>query len=953
MLSWEESYKVNYRLEQDTTPENLILFTCIPIEEILDARKSYNLEPEMDQVIVSQFIAQTYSLLNRTFHEQLETKRSRSNEGEHDAHYNVSSHHTYRLPLFKKNGMIYVKYVCFRTDQQLFSNLYFLRKFNLKLYASTNRSDQGQFPHFVSLIRNVSPFSEIKIVQEITQSLGEPYSNCTDEWKWNSKTYRTKFDCLNDCLKTKERYIRFLYSDADDGYVNLSQKFIDTKNKDECYRHCEKDSCTLEIYTGVMNYKYNAFGYMLRAYLHSKLDFYLSFFGLIGTFLSVSVNEQLPYILCYAVKLICVKLERPQTLHTRLRIWIKIVLFILSLLSTVIICLYMICTYDQIKKEPIRSIITKFSNDAKPFSVVMCSPIQYIMYGQIRRDGDEEIMTKFTLQAIVNLTDSGLDKLVESIYLTYGSRKRSVLYRKSDRIYFRKSYYKKLKKNELFSRCFRIEIERKELAYESLLSIAMLVIKLRVTCQKDYLTVHIVDVDQEFNLHNSIYKEEFKILKFIKFAEASSARSNCSRYSELKCKSRASCISSCSHQKYLENHQAIAVTNRTMFDKDISDLNQIADYRFTDRNEPEIEEQCLKEFPKYDCTSIHFIDSIKAQINYKDRYEINLSFEKTEIHEQIISWDKLVLSIINVLSLFFGLNVAMFTQTLAKLVSSTLTRRRSRMIGMKKHLKRTMIAICACGFITHLFVIFYAIVNETFIASGYFDRNRTIDLPDLTFCFDFSDKQIDANHRLTGYYLSNLTDDISFKTVFKEIAYITTNKTLKHLSPDELLVSDKFRTHTFIFNKMKCLVINSLMPYNDENYYFDSELYPFKIYLTDHAKKREIYFLGKKKFSKEMNEIYKFIFNENSTSNFTYKHLVTIILMENVYDDLFRYLKNPMLLFNGQEFDDTTTYLKEMHNLIQTKYGFLTTAFPLEQQSFDLEINDLLFEQFYLHVSFF
>ena len=67
-----------------------------------------------------------------------------------------------------------------------------------------------------------------------------------------------------------------------------------------------------------------------------------------------------------------------------------------------------------------------------------------------------------------------------------------------------------------------------------------------------------------------------------------------------------------------------------------------------------------------------------------------------------------------------------------------------------------------------------------------------------------------------------------------------------------------------------------------------------------------------------------------------------------IHNDKFNFIKNPLLLLYGEnDVNDPDRYLKR---LINFKRGLSTLNLPLEKEAFNNEIDDDLFEQYYLQV---
>lgn len=966
-LLYHDRYKVNYHLirgEVTQLADSFNLYSCYWIPEILRVKNlilkerdtaAYNtieLHSETN-VIVSEFLRETYALLKAVFDESLRKRKNSSEIG------------NYKFPLQKDGSSIYINHICYRLDQQLLSNLEFLDRFNQKIFS--NRISQQldrHFFHMIYLLRNVSTFNLFKISNIITQHI-ESYSDCVSERTIHSKTTYSKFDCINNCLKRKHRYNLYLYTEDDDGHLNLSNTAFNPAHNRECRSECSKNDCIIELFMSVLDVRFKTYNIMFVGDLAtSELEFYLQVAGLTCLFLSISVNETVSMLLCLIANLVC-KLGQGfrRNFCRRVSFSIKIVILLISLAGALVIGLKLVYDFHQSLIWPAISASSTFTNVNKPFSIVLCFPIQFLVNGQLGSQAeDAEILQKLTFEQLVNSTNDGYEKLVSDIYMTYGSTKRIINYFYSKKVYFRNSSYFTNDhsygghgEKTFFSRCFRLEIKRNEMLYQSLLTVGSLVIELREN-GLDRLSTYLVHVSQEFNLKAYLFERRFKILAGISDLKETSRKANCTnKYSEESlsqnskaCRSKASCLSRCICRRYLEKHNSLP-TN-TLIDEDFFFDREISSIRFNSSIDSEIAEQCAEHYSKEECQGERFMSSYKMQVTYENKIEINLCFETIIIQEMDISMAKLIFALINVIGVAFGLNLIKLGRLVAAATTSLLQIRLGKYFN-----KKVLLAFCSLGFFGHVFVIFHGIVSDEYVRSGYFDQRKTTDLPDLTFCFTFDQSKIDSAHPLTVDYLNSLTNDVTFETMFVNFSFLNEQKEVEYLSPKQLLSCEEFATQTvFYFFNMKCFSIHPKAQTEGASYYFSEFLYPFKVQLSDQAKQNEIFFIGKKSGSKGMNELYKFQF-EKGDKHLSSKFLVQIVPMIITVVDKFKYFKHPMSLLlriigQEQDFTGVTEYLERIEQTTKTEFGILTKSFPLSDQTTDqnYEIQEALFKQFFL-----
>lgn len=949
LLLFDERYKVNYHLARSGPSkfaDSFDIYSCIWINELLRWKKLALMElnegqvnttePHLEtNVIVSKFLQEAYDFLDATFRESLRKA-------------NISYPENYEMPLQRSDRFIYINHVCYRLNQTLLSNLRYMTRFNHKIFSNRLIPDKPdrRFMHFLYRVRNSTSFSFFKISNIITQHLEPPYSTCANERTIRSKRALSKFDCMNICLKSKHRHNLYLYTADDNDYLNLSSVVFSPNDSRACRLECAGDDCTIELFMSVQNVGYKIYNTVYQAYLAtSELEFCLQFFGLAGLFLNISVNETVPVLLCSIVNYLVSKFRSLQreTIHQRALFSAKAIVLLISLTAATGIGLKLIYDYHQSLRYPILTDISVFTNEDSPYAVILCIPVQFLVNGQIGGpEEDLKMFQNFTFEKLVNLTNGGHAKLVNNIQMTYGSKIRSINHTYSRKVYFRKSPYDG---QELFSRCFWLDIKRTEMPYQSLLTVGSLVIHLKNNSIQ-HVSTYLVHPEKEFNLQAYLYERKFKVLGAIIESIETSWKTNCTNeYSEnSKCFSRSSCTSMCIGQRYLESHKSLP-TN-TLIDEDFFSGLAISKLRFNHSIDSKINNECEKLHMKPECRRKVFLPSYKMQVVNEHQIEINLCFETLKHQEQPISLVKLVFSLINLVGIFFGLNLIKVSHALSRATASLLRFRQRNYLN-----KQITLAVCSLGFLIHVFVIFDGIVSGDYIMSGFYNESKSTDLPDLVFCFKFQSK-VDPAHKLTGRYLNELTSDMTFETLFANFSFLNERKEVEFLSPKQLLASENFGKHVFYFFNMKCLTIHPRAAYEAESYYFSEYLYPFKVHLSKEAKQNDVIFIGKKKGSKDMNELYKFQFSNDEAYSFRY--LVTIVPLEITVVDIFKYLKNPLslllrILGQEQDFTEPTEYFRSIEQTTKSNYGFTTKTFPLvtdESTDLDHEIHEALFMQF-------
>lgn len=932
-----ESYKVNYRTIKNTFQkfdEDFNLSACFYIPEVQKVMHKRN-ESLATYMRVSDVLSESFKFFEKIFYE---------NGGK-------------QMPIRFAESFSVINSVCYIVDQRLYSNLKIFHdeNMNIKLFVNS-QSINYTHPHFVFLIRNTTVFHLIRISKTVSEYMGKPYDDCeakwTDKYQKNYTTY-SRFECFNNCLKRKKKYFLYLYKNDEHDYLNFSEIYFNKKDKVDCLKECQKFNCLLETYMAVRNDKFEtivnhglAFPVIINIHFCLQVDdfihlffkfinrffFAIKFLGLIALFLNISVNETFPYLLDASTSHINQKFKKSKEKFEKIFYHLKIALTIINLATLTFISSLLIIDYISQVRNPIYSTVSNFEY-LESISVIICVPVKFLIAFDYQN---------LTYHELEYLTNDINHKFIKNIYLSYGSQENEIDYFYSSKVYFKNDEFESYNGTR-FSRCFRIEVSKKEALYRSLLTIGVLVIELK-GIESYKINIYVVEKNDEFNSNQKCVDRRFKILKLVTTLSEESKDSNCFYYSSLnlKCKSRTSCLSACRLENYLEIHDKLL--SNELIDKDLLD-RPISNYNFTDHRDEEIYTKCLNKYKKNDCKMTNFLPSFKSQMMYDDRIEINLMWENVAIKYYDYEIGKLLINILNIGDIFFGLNLI----RLSKTFFLVLRRVRILSIDFNGMYQKVIFVICSFGFILHSFVIFRDIIFSDLFCSGYFTNTANNQLPDLCFCFTYDQSKIQPDYLLTGKYLDELTGHIKFETIFKQIFYISENKENVFFNMTNYKESADFEFSIFFYLEMKCLVISPKLLFSEADFLFERHMYPIKIFLTDYAKNQTIFFISKKKDSKEMNEIYKFIFKEDELH--TNKYLVNIVSIKLKSNDLFKYIKSPLNLIIGEtDTSKISEYLKNMEYITKTKYGFLTTYFPLGSQNFKYIVDNILFNQYYYQV---
>ena len=925
---WEERYKLNYRLISETLdviddPISL----CIPINELKqDSMFKTSLNEFADNNLTSSAFLRTAI---RPLNEQMSNSiGGLANVFRLEQSYIINRHACF---IFNHNRNLNV------------TNLF--ARFKYKVFVLGN----GWKPFFNEFIyvnyrRNyVSLFKIYKLTIK-SEQLENVYAN--------------RFECLNTCLKEKDRKSLYMYDWNDTQAIDLNASERNETAEKECDKQCKKRSSYL-IYIlavsesnivdvkGMMNISYRNIHFETYP-SYSTGEFALQFIGLITLFLNLNVNETIPGLLNLVFK----KFFASSTRKLR-EIFpkIKISLSIISLIVVYQVATHMINEFNHNSKHPIETKISDYSEAIQPFSMVVCLPVKHLILGQnfsnhlnVRTDTD--VLNSYTFDALRKLTDGGLEAKIKEIYTIYGGRKMLRKYEiAKNKVYFRKCTFEFPAaqlgqaadyRETLFSRCYHLNFKFKEYNYERILPISNMVL---ATDYKPYFSIYLLSRNESFNSNSYHFNGDYKVIRQYTRWSTSSQRSNCTNYPT----NRQSMIDSCINREYLRKH--FSLTTSSVFDQDVFSSYVLMNNHFNETIDEQIVNECEDRYRRSDCNANYFVSGYNRARTYDDRFELNLYYELIRNVEQDPSKWKLTLNLLNLESIFFGTNA-----TKALTTCFAILRLVFRFKQHKRMFEHFVFVLCLVGFLNHIYIVYKDIVTNELTQSGFYSKNDTFTFPDLVFCFEL-DQEPDPNYKLTGSYLNDISKRLESR--FRKLSYLA-NGTFVDLDPFSIDESNLFRFKIFIHNDFKCLELSTDLVYYEGDFNFVNDPCALKVHLNDQFRiddETNVYFLTKKQGSKQFNEIYKLELKCFLLMSSCRSFSVTLEVFDITYLDKFRHLKQPMSLFlEVNDVNNADRYLNKMQSFFRSNFNLSTRSVPFYMDDFDLEIDDELFEQYYLQI---
>ena len=238
-------------------------------------------------------------------------------------------------------------------------------------------------------------------------------------------------------------------------------------------------------------------------------------------------------------------------------------------------------------------------------------------------------------------------------------------------------------------------------------------------------------------------------------------------------------------------------------------------------------------------------------------------------------------------------------------------------------------------------------------------------LPNPLFCFQFSQKNLTEHHRLTGEYLDEITSDLNYKEIFKKIVY--NNKThwntlkmrkLNSTIRSKFYSSDEIELNHLYYSTMKCFEIDLKIIYENDDFSFLDDKFILKIHLNKKFRKssRQVFF-----HYRQMSSVQKlgagFLYNigkigkRHSKEPSFHNYELEFRQFDTKIKDNFEILKNPIKLFGKQvNENDISGYFNRMKEKFKDDFNLTTGDLLLDNDLMKIEIDNDLFEQFYLQI---
>ena len=319
--------------------------------------------------------------------------------------------------------------------------------------------------------------------------------------------------------------------------------------------------------------------------------------------------------------------------------------------------------------------------------------------------------------------------------------------------------------------------------------------------------------------------ENFDFIEKIKRRSIINKKEEESPYDHLACASQRNCIQQCMNAEFAKEYKNISAYST--IDKDhftrFQWNNSFPVYQETN----EFKKICENKFPLKDYYEAYFVEN--DQVGELDSnnltVKLNLYYDVYESYEYDTSSYKLVIDVLNIVSILFGQNAFRLLLILNLLIGT-----KFKLKANKFHLL-PIYMLCSIGLAYHIYYIWDEIIDGELILNAHYDVINPIEIPELVFCFNYDRTAIDRNYLLTGSYLKAISKDITKRTIFKTISYLT-NRTDVWTTLESNLTDSNLKIATFFLLDKKCFKIVQNLTYDTKQLLYEDTNRVLSIHLN-------------------------------------------------------------------------------------------------------------------------
>lgn len=863
----------------------------------------------------------------------------------------------FRIELDELHSFFANNYTCFVVDQnEELRKADHFQQIDFKLFAF----EPGAKPLFFEMLfvhrNNNVNFHELVLQKVEVLYKNSEHSPCQYDLCTENGLQYSFWSCFYYCLKKSATKMIYLYERTENLFVNLSDGRRNVTQELECIRSsCHHRSSCLRTSYNSFNFKnenhkplirMNTFIYQAY-YPIDDLDFYLQLIGLIALFLNVSLVQVTPGLLRVTARaaLRTLKVQhriRFDRLMKGTKLFVKVAcLCLLGFLSFLIVK-----DFYQNLRYPIELHHYTIEPRSLPISIVLCVPVQTLIYNgtaEPSRSVEEAILRNNSFEMIEQLTDDGLPKVLQTpIYVSYESIEKRLDYEVSKSVLFANGTYKlDYQPTVLLRRCFRIDFNHNETAYEHYLLLAEIILRIR---NNSRVKIYPTQRGENFLSGNTFeFKAKSGVYMVTTRRSVNALGSNCTNYSErsdLECGCQRHCIERCIAANFLANHSSITTT--VVIEKEELAKMRRGDFGrlyFNMTPDRQIENDCREKFSQVDCEEQTFKDRHRYGHREPGEYKINLYNYFVYSLQQSDSYEKLALKFLNILSIIYGFSIKKFLNFILSFREFRST--------YKRLCERFILLVTLALFVYNVFVIVYEVINEQLVVSATFKQIDQLQLPDIVFCVNILDIMPDyqqeiEHHKVTGRLLDELTSNYTLHTFLAKLVYLNNENGFTEFKAEE---HEKalFEFQTYLFLNLKCWQISTKITYSQIDLYSLDDPYLIKFYLNRTSLPKFFYFAEKSPDSKVFTRIVKLLSSErvNRKSKCDHSKQTTV--------EKFGFLQHPLAWFYERfygmtEIQSRTDYLDKLKNDFRRQHHLTTRSVVLEPEHFDYEIQEPLFQ---------
>ena len=761
---------------------------------------------------------------------------------------------------------------------------------------------------FAQIVSQFSSFEQLSV-----QTKGPPYSNCSES--------NGKFGCLNECFRKKFRLARYFYWGNETGSIHLSQSTNRTIEENEkiCFEKCWRENCEIVQFVPSPNYHNPRTTRLEATPKLGEFDFWVQFIGLVCSFANISLNQ----LVSMTIKFASSKVRR-----RRMRIGlfcVKWAILFLSLTYCGYLYTSMVLKHQAEERNPTRKEITRNLIKQNVIRLAICLDIKdYFINNWDRLNADlyyrfsVNNITK-TMSKIEKATDSALDDYLESIHLNYQDRMFRVNYFLEPKVLFRYLF-------SFMYRCFILTISPD---YQLMPSNPKLTIKFKED-KINYPILYLLTEEENLSKNTFKFTSRSAFMKRIVRRLESSGRCGSYRKEYVNCTSRRHCVEGCI------NREAFKKFEKIVFGKAVVDKDQFTHkewYRaypmeipYDDKNHAiylNFSSQCSENFQdQQPCVEVTFNETVETFSKDSRTKEIDLFFD-VELSIEEFTWFNLLLNLLNIQSIFFGMNVLKLLRMLYSFFKPKL--------GMKLRNDKISLfliyLLCSIGFIWHTYRILDRSINEQLSYNPNYEIAERVQMPIVVFCLPV---YTDRNHQLTGNYLEKLTSYMTAENVFYSIFHLDESN---QWIPFNLSLVQKF-----FFMNLKCFNITIVREYDRMQLHFSTDNQVLKV--NFHTWFSQIFFMTKINDSAFSN-VLDLVYYGNELYSAEQSELTVR------YEDRLRFMKRFLSASYQDDFGDPDRQLPELNG---SEFSFRTLKVPVEEDNFGFELQDDLFEQLFTQI---